>query len=238
MKKALITGITGQDGSYLTEFLLAKNYEVHGIVRRCSSVNRERIDHLWTYEKGENPRLFLHYGDLADAVSLVKLVYELQPDEVYNLGAQSHVGISFSIPEYTLDVTATGTGRLLESIREAGLDRKVRFYQASSSEMFGRAQEVPQTERTSVLSPFTLCLREGVRLLASPSTIAKRTICMLATESCSITSPLDEARTSLRARSPGPSGGSKWGFRRSWHWVTWRRSAIGDSRGSTLRPCG
>lgn len=148
MKRALITGITGQDGSYLAEFLLEKGYEVHGIVRRASTVNRERIDHLWPYEKGESPNLRLHYGDLSDSVSLVKLLYELQPDEVYNLAAQSHVGISFTIPEYTVDVTGGGTVRILDSIREAGLARKVRFYQASSSEMFGQVRELPQTERT------------------------------------------------------------------------------------------
>lgn len=148
MKKALITGITGQDGSYLAEFLLHKGYEVHGIVRRASTVNRERIDHLWPYEAGESPNLFLHYGDLSDSVSLVKLLYELKPDEIYHLAAQSHVGISFSIPEYTLDVTGAGTARILESIREAGLGKEVRFYQASSSEMFGKVRETPQTERT------------------------------------------------------------------------------------------
>ena len=148
MKRALITGITGQDGSYLAELLLEKGYEVHGIVRRSSSLNRARIDHLRAYESGEGKRLFLHYGDLADTVSLVKLLYELAPDEVYNLAAQSHVRVSFDIPEYTADVTATGAVRILEAIREAGLAKKVRFYQASSSEMFGKVLEVPQTERT------------------------------------------------------------------------------------------
>jgi GDPmannose 4,6-dehydratase len=148
MKKALITGITGQDGSYLAELLLGKGYQVHGIVRRASTVNRQRIDHLWGYEMGENPYLYLHYGDLSDSVSLVKLLYELQPEEIYNLAAQSHVGISFTIPEYTVDVTGAGTVRILDSIREAGLAGKIRFYQASSSEMFGKVQEVPQSERT------------------------------------------------------------------------------------------
>jgi len=148
MKRALITGITGQDGSYLAELLLEKGYEVHGIVRRSSSLNRARIDHLRAYESGDGKRLFLHYGDLADTVSLVKLLYELAPDEIYNLAAQSHVRVSFDIPEYTADVTATGVVRILESIREAGLAKKVRFYQASSSEMFGKVLEVPQTEAT------------------------------------------------------------------------------------------
>jgi len=148
MKRALITGITGQDGSYLAELLLEKGYEVHGIVRRSSSLNRGRIDHLRPWETGKKQKLFLHYGDLADSVSLVKLLYELKPDEIYNLAAQSHVRVSFDIPEYTLDVTGAGAGRILEAIRESGLAKKVRFYQASSSEMFGKVQEVPQTETT------------------------------------------------------------------------------------------
>ncbi len=148
MKKALITGITGQDGSYLAELLLEKGYEVHGIVRRSSSMNRGRIDHLRAFEQGEKQRLFLHYGDLGDSVALVKLLYQIQPDEVYNLAAQSHVRVSFDIPEYTIDTTGTGAVRILEAIREAGLGKHVRYYQASSSEMFGKVQEVPQTEKT------------------------------------------------------------------------------------------
>jgi len=147
-KKALITGITGQDGSYLAELLLEKGYEVHGLVRRSSSINRSRIDHLQEFEHGENPRLILHYGDLADSVSLVKLLYSLQPDEIYNLAAQSHVRVSFDIPEYTSDITGVGAGRILEAIIESGIGKKVRFYQASSSEMFGKVQAVPQTETT------------------------------------------------------------------------------------------
>jgi GDPmannose 4,6-dehydratase len=144
-KRALITGISGQDGSYLAELLLDKDYEVHGIVRRSSSFNTERIDHLYRDPHEEGTRLFTHYGDLADAVALTKLLYELQPDEIYHLGAQSHVRVSFDIPEYTFDVTAAGTLRLLDAIREAGV--KTRFYQASSSEMFGAAPP-PQNEDT------------------------------------------------------------------------------------------
>ena len=146
MKRALITGITGQDGSYLADLLLSKGYEVHGIIRRASSFNTGRIDHLYQDPHVHGVRLFLHYGDLADAVNLVKLLYSLQPDEVYHLGAQSHVRVSFDIPEYTADVTGIGTIRILDAIREAGV--RTRFYQASSSEMFGKAQEVPQTEKT------------------------------------------------------------------------------------------
>jgi GDPmannose 4,6-dehydratase len=148
MKKALITGITGQDGSYLAELLLAKGYEVHGVIRRSSTFNTSRIDHLYQDPKTHATRMYLHFGDLADSVQMVKLLYALQPDEIYNLGAQSHVRVSFDIPEYTGDVVGVGAVRILESIREAGLVKKCRFYQASSSEMFGKVQEVPQTEKT------------------------------------------------------------------------------------------
>lgn len=148
MKKALITGITGQDGSYLAEYLLDKGYEVHGVIRRASTFNTHRIDHLYRDPHVNGVKLFLHYGDLADSVQMVKLLYELQPDEVYNLGAQSHVRVSFDIPEYTGDVDGLGALRILEAIREAGLVKKVRYYQASSSEMFGKVQQVPQVETT------------------------------------------------------------------------------------------
>jgi GDPmannose 4,6-dehydratase len=144
-KTALITGITGQDGSYLAELLLSKGYEVHGIIRRSSSFNTDRIDHLYQDPHEQGVRLFTHYGDLADPVSLTHLLYRLQPDEIYHLGAQSHVRVSFDVPEYTFDVTATGTLRLLEAIREAGVSS--RFYQASSSEMYGAAPP-PQSETT------------------------------------------------------------------------------------------
>ena len=148
MKKALITGITGQDGSYLAELLLAKGYEVHGVIRRASTFNTSRIDHLYSDPHVNGVRLHLHYGDLADSVQMVKLLYQLQPDEVYNLGAQSHVRVSFDVPEYTGDVVGLGAQRILEAIRESGLIKKCRYYQASSSEMFGKVQEVPQTEKT------------------------------------------------------------------------------------------
>lgn len=147
-KRALITGITGQDGSYLAELLLEKGYDVHGIVRRSSSVIRTRIDHLVSPRNPLNKRLTLHYGDLADSVALVKLLYAIQPDEIYNLAAQSHVRVSFDIPEYTADITGVGAARILEAIIESGIGKKVRFYQASSSEMFGKVQEVPQRETT------------------------------------------------------------------------------------------
>ena len=146
MKKALITGITGQDGSYLAELLLEKGYEVHGIIRRASTFNTERIDHLYQDPHINGVRLFLHYGDIADSTNLIKLLYRLQPDEIYHLAAQSHVRVSFDIPEYTGDVTALSTVRMLEAIRETRL--KTKFYQASSSEMYGKVVETPQTEKT------------------------------------------------------------------------------------------
>jgi GDPmannose 4,6-dehydratase len=146
MTKALITGITGQDGSYLADLLLEKGYEVHGIIRRASTFNTARIDHLYTDRHIHGVRLFLHYGDLTDSVNLVKLLYELKPDEIYHLAAQSHVRVSFDIPEYTSDVTGIGAIRILEAMRETGI--RPRFYQASSSEMFGKAQAVPQNEST------------------------------------------------------------------------------------------
>jgi GDPmannose 4,6-dehydratase len=146
VKKALITGITGQDGSYLAELLLAKGYEIHGIIRRASTFNTERIDHLYQDPHINDVQLFLHYSDIADSTSLIKLLYRIQPDEIYHLAAQSHVRVSFDIPEYTGDVTGLGTLRILEAIRETGV--KAKFYQASSSEMYGKVQEVPQRETT------------------------------------------------------------------------------------------
>lgn len=145
-KKALITGITGQDGSYLAELLLSKGYEVHGIIRRASTFNTGRLDAIYSDPHASHARLFLHYGDLSDGSALARLLEKVKPEEIYNLAAQSHVRVSFDCPEYTTDITATGTIRLLEAIRETGL--KPRFYQASSSEMYGLVQEVPQTEKT------------------------------------------------------------------------------------------
>ncbi|MDA7624221.1 GDP-mannose 4,6-dehydratase [Akkermansiaceae bacterium] len=148
MKKALITGVTGQDGSYLAELLLEKGYEVHGIKRRASSFNTERIDHIYEDPQIEDGRFRLHYGDLSDTSNLTRIISEVEPDEVYNLGAQSHVAVSFESPEYTADVDAIGTLRLLEAIRFLGLEKKTRFYQASTSELYGLVQEVPQKETT------------------------------------------------------------------------------------------
>ena len=148
MKRALITGITGQDGSYLTEFLLEKGYEVHGIKRRASLFNTQRVDHIYEDPHTDNARLKLHYGDLSDSSNLTRILREVEPDEVYNLGAQSHVAVSFEAPEYTADVDAIGTLRLLEAIRFLGLEKHTRFYQASTSELYGLVQETPQRETT------------------------------------------------------------------------------------------
>ena len=176
MKKALITGITGQDGSYLAELLLEKGYEVHGIIRRSSTFNTSRIDHLYQDPHIKDVHLFLHYGDISDSTNLIRLLYNLKPDEIYHLAAQTHVRVSFDIPEYTVDVTGVSTARILEAIREAGI--LARFYQAGSSEMFGKVQEMPQRETTRFYprSPYacakvyahwmTVSYREGYNLYA------------------------------------------------------------------------
>jgi GDPmannose 4,6-dehydratase len=147
-KVALITGITGQDGSYLAELLLEKGYEVHGIKRRSSSFNTQRLDHIYQDPHDDNLNLKLHYGDLTDSSNLIRIIQEVRPDEIYNLGAQSHVAVSFDSPEYTADVDAMGALRILEAIRILGLEKKTRYYQASTSELYGEVQESPQTETT------------------------------------------------------------------------------------------
>jgi GDPmannose 4,6-dehydratase len=148
MKRALITGVTGQDGSYLAEFLLNKGYEVHGLKRRASSLNTSRIDHIYQEPNEVHRNFILHYGDLTDSTNLIRIIKEVEPDEIYNLGAQSHVAVSFEMPEYTADVDGMGTLRILESIRLLGLENKTKFYQASTSELYGLIQETPQTENT------------------------------------------------------------------------------------------
>ena len=148
MKIALITGVTGQDGAYLSEFLLNKGYQVHGMKRRSSMINTDRIDHLYQDPHEDNCNFFLHYGEMTDSSNLVRLIKKIQPDEIYNLAAMSHVRVSFEIPEYVADVDAVGTLRLLEAIRVLGLEKKTRVYQASTSELYGKVQEVPQTEKT------------------------------------------------------------------------------------------
>ena len=166
-KVALITGITGQDGSYLAELLLEKDYDVHGIIRRSSSFNTGRIDHI--YKQYNGTRLFLHYGDLADASCLVHILSTVQPDEIYNLAAQSHVAVSFEMPAYTADIDALGTLRILDAIRTCGLIKKTRFYQASTSELFGKVQEIPQTEKTPFYprSPYGVAKQYGFWLVVN-----------------------------------------------------------------------
>ena len=164
MKRALITGITGQDGSYLAELLLEKGYEVHGIKRRASNFNTDRVDHIYQDPQVDNKRFNLHYGDLTDTSNLVRLLSDIRPDEVYNLGAQSHVAVSFESPEYTADVDGIGALRLLEGIRFLGMEKSCRFYQASTSELYGLVQEVPQRDNP-ILSPLTVRGRQALRVL-------------------------------------------------------------------------
>ena len=164
MKRALITGITGQDGSYLAEFLLEKGYEVHGIKRRSSLFNTQRVDHIYQDPHVENSRFKLHYGDLSDTSNLTRILRDIEPDEVYNLGAQSHVAVSFESPEYTADVDGVGTLRMLEAIRFLGLEQKTKFYQASTSELYGLVQETPQKETTPFIHVLLMRLLSFIRI--------------------------------------------------------------------------
>ena len=168
MKKALITGITGQDGSYLAELLLAQGYEVHGLIRRASTFNTRRIDHIYhdPHNNGEKVKLHLHYGDVSQSEALLDVIYNIQPEEIYNLAAQSHVRVSFDMPEYTGDVTGLGTIRILEAIKKSGI--KTRFYQASSSELYGSSTP-PQNEETSIYATKPLCCSETIFLLGHTS---------------------------------------------------------------------
>jgi GDPmannose 4,6-dehydratase len=180
MKRALITGITGQDGAYLAEFLLGKGYEVHGIKRRSSSFNTARVDHLYQDPHDEDVRFKMHYGDLTDATNLIRIVQEVQPDEIYNLAAQSHVMVSFDTAEYTANSDALGTLRLLEAMRILGLEKKTRFYQASTSELYGKVQEIPQTEKTP-FTPEAPTERPSFTPTGFASTTGKPIICSPAT---------------------------------------------------------
>jgi GDPmannose 4,6-dehydratase len=189
-RKALITGITGQDGSYLAEFLLEKGYEVHGIKRRASSFNTQRVDHIYQDPHVANQNFVLHYGDLTDSSNLTRILQEVQPDEVYNLGAQSHVAVSFEAPEHTADVDAMGTLRLLEAIRLLGLEKKTRFYQASTSELFGEVQETPQKETT----PGRLMRWPNSMPTGLPLTTGRPTACTPVTAYCSTMNPRAEVR--------------------------------------------
>ena len=193
MKKALITGITGQDGSYLAEFLLEKGYEVHGIKRQASSFNTQRVDHIYQDPHVASQNFVLHYGDLTDFSNLTRILQEVQPDEVYNLGAQSHVAVSFEAPEYTADVDAMGTLRLLEAIRLLGLEKKTRFYQASTSELFGEVQETPQKETTS-FHPGRLMRWPNSMPTGLPLTTGRPTASTPVTAYCSTMNPRAEVK--------------------------------------------
>lgn len=199
-KIALITGITGQDGSYLAEFLLEKGYVVHGIKRRASSFNTQRVDHIYQDPHIENANFKLHYGDLTDTSNLVRIIQETQPDEIYNLGAQSHVAVSFESPEYTADVDAMGTLRILEAIRILGLEKKTRFYQASTSELYGLVQETPQKETTHFIRE-ALMRSPKCTPIGLPSTIVRHMVFMLVTASCLTMRALAVARHSLLVKS-------------------------------------
>ena len=200
-KTALITGITGQDGAYLAEFLLEKGYEVHGIKRRSSSFNTERIDHLYQDPHVDERSFILHYGDLTDATNLIRILQQVQPDEIYNLAAQSHVAVSFEAPEYTANSDALGTLRLLEGIRLLGLQDKSRFYQASTSELYGKVQEIPQTEKP-LFTPAPLTPRLNCMPTGSPSIIVKPMASSPATGSFSTMNPPFEVKPSSPARLP------------------------------------
>ena len=178
-KVALITGITGQDGAYLAEFLLEKGYEVHGIKRRSSLFNTDRIDHLYQDPHEKDRKFILHHGDLSDSMSMVRIIQKIQPDEIYNLGAQSHVAVSFESPEYTADTVGLGSLRILDAIRVLGLEKKTRYYQASSSELYGKVQESPQKETTTFLSKISICRSKTLCILDySKLSRSIRYICM------------------------------------------------------------
>jgi GDPmannose 4,6-dehydratase len=220
-KVALITGVTGQDGSYLAEFLLNKGYEVHGIKRRASMFNTERIDHLYRDPHAANRRFVLHHGDLTDSANLISIVQRVQPDEIYNLAAQSHVAVSFEQPEYTANADALGPLRILEAIRILGLEKHTRFYQASTSELYGLVQEIPQKETT----PFHP---------RSPYAVAKLYAYWI-TVNCREAYGMYAAKPSSRARLPEPSQGSPQGCRIACTWGICRRCAIGDTRAITSK---
>lgn len=203
MKTALISGITGQDGSYLAEFLLQKGYEVHGILRRSSSFNTGRIEHLyfdeWVRDMKQKRTINLHYGDMTDSSSLIRIIQQVQPDEIYNLAAQSHVKVSFDVPEYTAEADAIGTLRMLEAVRILGLETKTRIYQASTSELFGKVQEVPQRRRLRSI-PALPTEWQSSTASGSPRTTVKAMACLPLTASCSITKANVVAKHSLPAR--------------------------------------
>ena len=238
MKKALITGVTGQDGSYLAEMLIKEGYEVHGIKRRASSFNTQRIDHIYEDPHDSRAKLRLHYGDLTDSSNLTRIISEVEPDEIYNLGAQSHVGVSFETPEYTANVDALGALRILEAIRFLGLETRTRYYQASTSELFGLVQETPQREST----PFYPRSPYGVaKLYAHWITINYRESCMEslpATASSSIMKARGVVRPSSLERSRGACVMSARVSKTAYSLETSTPCAIGDMPAIMSGPSG
>ena len=222
-KIALISGITGQDGSFLAEFLIDKGYEVHGILRRSSSFNTGRIEHLyldeWVRDMKKNRLINLHYGDMTDSSSLIRIIQTVQPDEIYNLAAQSHVKVSFDVPEYTAETDAVGTLRMLEAVRILGMEKKCRIYQASTSELFGLVQEVPQKETTPFYprSPYGVAKQYGSGL---PRITGNLTICLPLTASCSTTKANAAEKISLPAKSRWRRHALPRACRTSFTWAT------------------
>ena len=237
-KVALITGITGQDGAYLAELLLEKGYDVHGIKRRSSLFNTDRIDHLYQDPHVENRNFILHYGDLTDSTNLIRIIQQVQPDEIYNLAAQSHVAVSFETPEYTANADGLGTLRLLEAIRILGLEKKTRFYQASTSELYGLVQEIPQKETTPFYprSPYavaklyaywiTVNYREAYGMYACNGILFNHE------------SPAAAAKPSSPARSPAAWPASRWACRTASTWATSTPCATGAMPRTTSRCSG
>ena len=241
MKKALISGITGQDGSYLAEFLLQKGYEVHGILRRSSSFNTGRIEHLyfdeWVRDMKQKRTINLHYGDMTDSSSLIRIIQQVQPDEIYNLAAQSHVKVSFDVPEYTAEADAIGTLRMLEAVRILGLEKKTRIYQASTSELFGKVQEVPQKETTPFYprSPYGVAKQYGFWITKN----YRESYGMFAVNGiCSITRANAVVRRSLHVKFRLLPHVSHRANRTNCTWVIWILFATGDMPRITSNVCG
>jgi len=230
MKKALVTGITGQDGAYLTELLLEKGYEVHGVKRRASLLNTDRIDHLYQDPHDKNVRLKLHYGDLTDSTNLIRIIQEVQPDEIYNLAAMSHVKVSFDTPEYTANADGIGTLRILEAIRILGIEKQCRFYQASTSELYGLVQETPQSE-TTPFYPRSPTGSPSSTVTGLSKTTANPMVYMPRTAFCLITKALCAVRRLSPEKSPERWRKSIWVFWIRCTSVTSTQSAIG----ATLR---
>ena len=237
MKTALITGITGQDGSYLAELLLDKGYDVHGIKRRASSFNTDRIDHIYQDPHVSGARFHLHYGDLTDSTNIIRIIQDVQPDEIYNLGAQSHVMVSFETPEYTANTDALGTLRILEAIRLLGKTDSIRFYQASTSELYGLVQEVPQKETTPFYprSPYGVAKLYGYWIVKN----YRESYGMYACNGILFNheSPR-RGKPSSPGKSPEPRPASLRDFRKPCIWGTWTPSGIGGLPGIMWRACG